>query len=173
VSGASTLAGLLGLAENVRLGVPSQVVAPYHLSYLPRGIHVMFAQTRNTDPAATESDLTFDGVPPYYREDWPGYIKPSFLIKTVNRTPAVDAYQKGQPPTLKIAGHDAWWYTDSQPGPFSIWKGSAHLFVNVGNCQMHMQVADVRVFPLDELKRTVEGATFKDCTNGSTWVPPF
>jgi hypothetical protein len=173
VSGASTLDGLLALAENVRLGASGQIVTPFRLGYLPHGARLTFAQTRNGDPSATESDLAFDGVPPLYPDDVPGYIKPPLLIKTVNRTPAVDARQKGQPPTLKIAGHDAWWYTDSQPGPFSIWKGSGLLFVNVGKCQMQVTVAKLTQFPFGEVKHMVESARFKDCTKPSTWVKPF
>jgi hypothetical protein len=173
VAGAGSLGGLLGLAEQVRLGVGRPVVAPYRLGYLPRGARLLFGQTRNADPSATESDLSFDGVPQVYPDDWPGYIKPPLLVKTVNRTPAVDARQKGQPPTLKIAGHDAWWYTDSQPGPFSIWKGSGLLFVNVGNCQMQVTVDSLTRFPLGEIKHMVESAKFKDCTKPSTWVPPL
>jgi hypothetical protein len=74
---------------------------------------------------------------------------------------------------LKIAGHDSCWYTDRQPGPLVIRQNGAALFVNAGNCQMRIAVNDVRQYPFNELKRMVEGATFRDCTIGSTWVPPL
>jgi hypothetical protein len=129
------------------------------------------AQTRNSDPSDTESDLAFYDLP---LKDDLGFVKPPLLIKTINRTPAVESNQKGTPPTLAIAGHAAWWYTKSQPGPFAFYgNDSGALFVNAGNCQMRIMVANVGLFPFDELKRTVESATFKDCTNGSTWVQPF
>jgi hypothetical protein len=174
VGHANSLDALLALAENVRIGVPSRVVAPYHLSYLPPGIQLTTAQTRNSDPRDTESDLIFSLTPLSAGEAEFGFVKPPLLIKTLNRTPAVDAYQKGTPPTLKIAGHDAWWYTNNQPGRYTfLVRNSGALVVNAGNCQMRIMVAGVERFSFDELKRTVEGARFKDCAKPSTWVQPL
>jgi hypothetical protein len=76
-------------------------------------------------------------------------------------------------PDLRIAGHDSWWYTDREPGPLVIRQNGAALFVNAGNCQMQLYVTDVNTYPLEELKRIVEGASFRDCTDGATWVPPL
>src|SRR6185437_5424454 len=64
VTGALNLNGLLALAENVRLGVSSRVVAPFHLSYLPPGAQVNSAWIRNGDPTLTESVLAIGGEPP-------------------------------------------------------------------------------------------------------------
>jgi hypothetical protein len=174
VTGANSLNGLLALAENVRLGVPGRVVAPYHLSYLPRGAQLTSAQIRNGDPTLTDSALAFGGeTPATWLESQLGWMNAPLTIRTVNRTDVVDSYQKDTPSTLKIAGHDSWWYTDREPGPLVIEQNGAALFVNAGNCQMRIMVTDVRQYPFDDLKHMVEGATFQDCTNGSTWVPPL
>ena len=171
VNGGKNLADLLALAENVRLGVPSRVVAPVHLGYLPRGAQLTFAQTRNGE---RESDLAFSGEPLSPLARAAGWVNPPLLIKTVNRTADVDAHQKGTPPALTIAGHDSWWYTYHPAGPFAFYgKDSGALFVNAGNCQLQILVAHVNKFPFDELKRIVEGATFTDCSDVSTWGPPF
>jgi hypothetical protein len=171
VTGGNSLADLLALAENVRLGVPSRVVAPVHLGSLPRGAQLTAARTRIGD---READLVFSDEPlgPLARDV--GWSHPPLLVKTVNRTAEVDARQKGTPPTLTIAGHDSWWYTYQPASPFAFYgKDSGALFVNAGNCQLQILVAHVSTFPLDEVKRIAEGATFRDCTDVSTWGPPF
>ncbi len=173
VTDSASLNGMLALGENVRLGVPGRVVTPYHLSYVPPGAEVTAAQIRYGDPTLTDSELAFGGTPPTSLTG--GLVlqmTPDIAIQTVNRTDGIDSYQKGAPAPLKIAGHDAWWYTDREPGPLVITQNHAALFVNAGNCQMQI-TADVTKYPFDELKRIVEGATFRDCTKGSTWVPPL
>jgi hypothetical protein len=47
-------------------------------------------------------------------------------------------------------------------------QNGAALFVNAGSCQLRITVNDVRQYPFNDLTRIVEGATFRDCTNGST-----
>jgi hypothetical protein len=174
VTGGHSLNGLLALAENVRLGVPGRVVTPYHLGYLPPGTQVTSAQVRYGDSTLTDSVLAFGGEPPAtFMESNLGWLKAPLSIQTVNRSEGVDSYQKDTPSTLKIAGHDSWWYTDREPGPLLIPQNGAALFVNAGNCQMRISVTDVRQYTFNELKRIVEGATFKDCTDGTTWVTPI
>jgi hypothetical protein len=174
VTGSQNLNGLLALAGIVRLGVPGQVVTPYHLSYLPPGAHVTGAQVRYGDRTLTDSVLAFGDKPPAtWLESQLGWMGAPLSIQTINRTQVIDSYQKDTPSTLKIAGHDSWWYTRSKPGPMAVRPNGAILVVNAGNCQMQLSVGDVRQYPFDELKRIVEGATFKDCTDGSTWVPPL
>jgi hypothetical protein len=174
VTGAQSLNGLLALAEYVQVGARTQVIAPYRLAYLPPGARPTAAQVRNGDPSLTNSVVSFGGPGTSTLDELLfGSENGDLVIKAVNRSEGIDSYQQGVQPDLTIAGHNSWWYTDREPGPLVIRQNGAALFVNAGNCQMQLYVTDVNKYPLEELKRIVEGASFRDCTKGSTWVPPL
>lgn len=162
---------LLRVAEAVRLDTPGQVVAPYRLSYLPDDLPVTFALVRNHDPSLTNSVVAFGGTPTDLAQAARGPDDASLTIQVLNRTEYVDSHTS-TPGQAQIAGHDSWYFTNSSSG-WGVVDGGAILAVNTDRCQLILSVRDRVRYPYETLKRIVEGADIRDCTNPTTWTTPL
>jgi hypothetical protein len=170
-----TKAGLLRLAAVVRLGTPRDIQTPFHLGYLPNGLHGSYAKVRDYEPADADALFGLDsgGLPPdTVNAHWTSAPDLPLTIQVLPRSTYLDSHTETLGPATKIAGYDTWYVTRRDAG-YMIPAGGSALIVNVGHCQVDILVQDRGRIPFDELKRIVEGAQFADCTDPSTWTTPL
>jgi hypothetical protein len=163
-------AGLTQIAEAVRLGEPRDALVPYQLGYVPRRLPVTSLTISDYRPSETNVVTGFGGqptldslLPTAVSRDMP------LQIQVLPRSDYVDSHTPRTPPT-KIAGYDSWYITtqgDVVPPP-----NGAILLVSVNNCSVQIQTGNRDQIPYQELKKLVERATFADCTDPGSWLPP-
>jgi hypothetical protein len=170
-------AELLRLAEVVRLGPPRDILAPYHLTYVPDDLPVSIALTSDFRPSQAYSAVSFavDRRPlplAFVAIGTPTERLPMTIdVKPLDLDWESITGQLGQP-TVRIAGHDGWFFTGNEHGWLGPAEGS-HLLLNVGRCAVTVTVADRGKITFEEQKRMIEGAQFKDCEDPDTWVKPL
>ena len=175
-AGRATQQRLVALATAVRLHAQSALTAPYHLGYVPNGLRGVYGLVSDHDLTMTNSivgldtstsGLIWDRISPLTAL----LLTSALNIQVLPRGDYVDSHTRDLAPTDQIAGHDVWYLTATSF--LVVPDGGSAMAVNAGNCQAHFVVRDRTRIPYAELKRIVEGATFLDCTNPTTWTAPL
>jgi hypothetical protein len=189
VTGAADRAALLRLAESVRLGPPRRLTAPVQFDWLPDGLPLSWASGSGETGgisgyelgsyvgfAAGRSPATDPLVPDVVARR--GLALSAMAMPKTSRGWTELVAQEGAPPGKvptpvweTIGGQRAWYLPDNAtPNLFAAGPG-AHLLIDVGDCGVVLQVADLGQISRAELVRTVAGMTFSSCTDAKTWQP--
>jgi hypothetical protein len=165
IGGARTMerSGLLRLAEDLRLGPPRDLLAPFHLNYVPDGLGPVEASSKgSTMPSYTATRnfiLGLSAGDPKIREVWIG------AEARDDDSPKGVPEPSGDGPTM-IGGHETW-YTES--------AASNRVQLDVGACLYTFATHGTDRLPRAELHRMVENAQLKDCSkrDEDTWTKPL
>jgi hypothetical protein len=155
--------GILRVAEDLRLGPPRDLLAPFHLNYVPDGLGPVEVSSKgSTMPSYTATRnfiLGLNSGDPKTREVWIGAE-----ARDENGTKGVPA-PRGEGPTV-IGGHETW-YTESAE--------SSSVQLDVGACLYTFGTLGTDRLPRAELNRMVENAQLQDCSkrDEDTWTKPL
>lgn len=168
VSRTDSRAELLRLAGAIQVGAASPPLGPVGLSRLPDGLAVTHAETMETFPGMYAKirlnvpQLGSNARPAESAISYgPGVTQVEILVE--HRT--FNLWNEGQrlpAPTLRIAGHRAWYFE----GPVE-----ARLLIDTGSCGIRVRADDFTKVTGAELREMMNHATYGSCTDKTGWSP--
>lgn len=164
----------LRVAEAVRRTAARAVTVPFQLSHVPDDLPASVVRSSGTD-ATTAHALAGFALHRGPADDAVGGRVPDDVPLSISAQPTAsrgwqEIVRDLGAATTTIDGHDAWYLTGPQRRPFvGPALGSALVFT-VGSCGVVVQVADRHQITLDEQRRMVQGARFRDCADPGTWI---
>jgi hypothetical protein len=138
--------------------------------------------TANAGPTATTRPTPSVGLDPPGEGsqlvscwDWNAPLSSMELplaVQTLGRSDTLEGDLSELGPSTKIAGLDTWYFTSETSRVYGVHPGGSLMIVNAEACRTTLAVKDRDQIKYDDLKAMVENATFVDCNDPSTWLPP-
>ena len=162
---------LLRFAAAVTVGPPRDLRAPFRLGPLPDGLTATYV--RSVDIQSDDLNAATVGLSAAGRRPSGGAVydavPPGVALAITAAVPGKDA--PDTPGDLKVAGHDAWYTTGTNP--LSAPGAGGKLTVATGQCLVTVEAADRKRTPRADLQRMVAAMTIGDCRDPDTWIPPL